>query len=42
MDLEGDLLVVGTKYGDAVYIFENDGSDNWVEIQTLTASDGDE
>jgi hypothetical protein len=39
IDIEGDIIVVGTYYEDGVYIYENDGTNNWVETQKIVGSD---
>lgn len=47
VDIEGDYAVFGAKWEDhsglsdagSVYVFKNDGSDNWTQIAKLTAGD---
>ncbi len=39
VDIQGDIIVVGAYYEDGFYIFENDGTNNWIEIQKLIGSD---
>ena len=49
VSVDGDTIVVGanngagrTYHSGAAYVFKRDASGNWVEVQKLTASDGDE
>ena len=47
VSISGDYAVIGARYDDdngsfsgSAYVFERDGAGNWLEVQKLTASDG--
>ena len=37
--IDGDTVVVGTKYGEAAYVFRTTGGATWVEVARLMAAD---